>query len=164
MLTTGGLARSCVLNWRCDEWLCYILPPCDEWLCYALSPGDECGIPLLSLCDEFAFSGHSLVLMFFSLRFSSTLSWFVLKSNRLEADKSGVLPAFPQKSLLSWFWASLLGPYPDEPDIDLTVISILGITILVIAVKIASCMRFSTVETVLSRTLLILLSVLFSVT
>ena len=85
----------------------------------------------------------------------------MLKSNRLEADMSRVLPAFPKKSRLSGFWISLLSPCPDEPLIDLTAITNLRITILSIAVKITSCSRLSTVQTALLGTFLILSSTLF---
>ena len=77
---------------------------------------------------------------------------------------SVVLPAFRMKSLRSGFWTSLFGPCPDEPVIDFTAILTLGITTLSITVKIASCMRVSTIKTALSTSFLILLSILFCVT
>ena len=68
---------------------------------------------------------------------------------------SGVLPAFPKKSLRSGFWTSVFGPCPDKSVIDFTAISTLGITTLSMAVIIAFCMRFSAVKTALSTVLLI---------
>ena len=75
---------------------------------------------------------------------------------------SGVLPVFPQKSLRSGFWISLLAPFPDELTIDLTAISTVGIITFSIAVEIVSCMRFWTVETALSTALLICRQYIFN--
>ena len=81
---------------------------------------------------------------FLTLRVSSSLCWSAFKTNRLEADLSKVFSVFPMKSLRSRFWTTLLSPCPDDPVIDLTAISTRRISTLFIAVKISSCMRFST--------------------
>ena len=99
---------------------------------------------------------------FSALRVSSFLSWSMIKSTRPEADISGVFSVFlvfPEKRIWSGFWTTLFGPCPDDPAIDLTVISIIGITTLSIAVKFASWTRFSTAIRALSNSFLI-----FSVT
>ena len=86
------------------------------------------------------------------------------KSNRLEADTSGVLPVFPKKSLRSGFRTSLFDSCHDETVIDFMAISTLEIAIVCIAIKMASCMRFSTVKTASLTTSLILSSILFFMT
>ena len=102
----------------------------------------------------------------YSLRhifFASILSWSLFRSNRLKADLSGVFSLFPMQSLLSTFGTLLLVPCLDELVNDITAISTRGITTLSIAVKIASCMRLSTISTALSTAFLILSSILFLV-
>ena len=54
---------------------------------------------------------------------------------------------FPVKSLQSGFWTIPLVPFLDEPAIDLTAILTRWITTLLIAVKTASCIKFSTALT-----------------
>ena len=84
---------------------------------------------------------------------SIRVSWFLFnslsKSNRFEADMSGVFLMFPNKYLRSGFWNSLFVPCAVEPVIDFTAISTLGIANFFMAVKIVSCMRFSTVVSAL---------------
>ena len=85
----------------------------------------------------------------------------MFKSNRLEADMSGVFSVFLVKSLRSGFWTTLFDPFPNLLVIDLTAFSTRGTTTLYIVVEIAACMQFSTVMTALLTAFLKLLSMLF---
>ena len=88
----------------------------------------------------------------------------MFRSNRLEADLSGVFSLFPMKSLLSGFWIVLLGPCPDELVIGLTAISTRGKTALSISAKVVSRKRFLTVLTASSTAFRIFSSILFPMT
>ena len=96
-----------------------------------------------------------------TLRVSSISACSICKSNRLQANLSEVFSVFSVKSLPSRVWSIHLGPFPDEPVFDLTVISTRGITTLFNVVKIAPCRRFLTTITALSTGSLILSSLLF---
>ena len=98
------------------------------------------------------------------LRVSSFLHTSFSKSNRLEADMSGVFLVFSKKYLRSGFRILLLVPCPVKPVIDFTPISNLEVTTLSMAVKIASCLQFLKVMRALLTTLVIWLSFLFSLT
>ena len=104
------------------------------------------------------------VLKIFIITSLIILVHFIVKSNWLEADMSGVFLMFPKKSLRSGFWTSFFVPCPVEPVIGFTAILTLGIIKLSMAVKIALCMRFSTVMTALLSNLKIWSSILFPVT
>ena len=88
--------------------------------------------------------------------------WPTFRSNRLEADPSGVSSVYPMKYLLSGFQSVLVGPCPNEPVIDLRAILIRGLTKLSTAIKIASCMHFWIVLTAFSTIFLFLSSINFS--
>ena len=88
----------------------------------------------------------------------------MFKSTRLEADMNGVFSVLPEKSHWSRFWTKLLAPGPDDLMIDFTVVPTLSFTTLSIAVKIASCNRFSTIITRLSAVFLISSAIFFSMT
>ena len=94
-------------------------------------------------------------------RVSSISFCSIFKSNRLEADLSRFFSMFPVKSVQSGFWTLPLVPFVVESAIDLTAILTRGITTLLIAVKTASWMQFSTALT-LTAAFLLLSSALFS--
>ena len=84
------------------------------------------------LCSKLGFNARNVPSSTSSsLRVSSFLFWYMCESNRLEADTSGVLPAYPKKTLRSGFWTSLMGPCPVEPVTDLRAVWALGVTIFI---------------------------------
>ena len=71
---------------------------------------------------------------------------------------------FRKKTLWSGFWTALVCPRPDDPVIDLTAISTLGITMFSIAVKTVPWTQFSTAAATLSFFLLYLSVTFLSIT
>ena len=96
-----------------------------------------------SYFDFIAGKSSSSILSLF--RVSSFLLFLVSQSVRLDAVMKGVCFVLLEKSLWSRFWTTLLGPYPDDPVINLTAISILSITTLFVHRR-QNCVMYSTFD------------------